>query len=146
MPSRFNPPFSATRWLAVLAPLQRQKSRSQGQSVKPHCSSARSTAVPRPLPAASARVHMPISALRSANPSGPAVAVTGEGAADCDAACGAGETTEFLRQSQILWDAWPDARRPVDGPLFIPGRDHFTIQLDHADAGSDLTLATLALF
>jgi arylformamidase len=61
-------------------------------------------------------------------------------------ACGAGETTEFLRQSQILWDAWPDVRRPVDGPLFIPGRDHFTIQLDHADAGSDLTVATLALF
>jgi arylformamidase len=61
-------------------------------------------------------------------------------------ACGAGETTEFLRQSQILWDAWTNVRRPLDGPLFIPGRDHFTIQLDHADAASDITLATLALF
>jgi arylformamidase len=61
-------------------------------------------------------------------------------------ACGAGETTEFLRQSQVLWHAWADVRRPLDGPLFIPGRDHFTIQLDHADPGSDLTVATLALF
>jgi arylformamidase len=61
-------------------------------------------------------------------------------------ACGTDETTEFLRQTQILWDAWSDVRRPVDGPLFIPGRDHFTVQLDHADAESDLTLATLALF
>jgi len=30
--------------------------------------------------------------------------------------------------------------------LFIPGRDHFTVQLDHADAQSEVTLATLALF
>ena len=35
---------------------------------------------------------------------------------------------------------------PLDGPLFIPGRNHFTVQLDHADRGSDLTLATLALY
>ena len=61
-------------------------------------------------------------------------------------ACGGDETTEFLRQSQILWDAWDDVRLPVDGPLFIPGRNHFTVQLDHADPQSDLTLATLALF
>ena len=61
-------------------------------------------------------------------------------------ACGTDETTEFVRQSQILWDAWTGVRRPLDGPLFIPGRNHFTVQLDHADPASDLTLATLALF
>ena len=61
-------------------------------------------------------------------------------------ACGTDETTEFVRQSQILWDAWTDVRRPLDGPLFIPGGNHFTVQLDHADPGSDLTVATLALF
>jgi arylformamidase len=61
-------------------------------------------------------------------------------------ACGSDETTEFVRQSQILWDAWPEVRRPLDGPLFIPGRNHFTVQLDHADPASDLTAATLALF
>src|SRR4029453_2941253 len=32
-------------------------------------------------------------------------------------ACGTDEPTEFVRQSQILWDAWSDVRRPVDGPL-----------------------------
>ena len=61
-------------------------------------------------------------------------------------ACGTDETTEFVRQSQVLWDAWSGVRRPLDGPLFIPGRNHFTVQLDHADRGSDLTLATLALY
>jgi arylformamidase len=61
-------------------------------------------------------------------------------------ACGTDETTEFVRQSQVLWDAWTDVRRPLDGPLFIPGGNHFTVQLDHADGGSDLTVATLALF
>ena len=61
-------------------------------------------------------------------------------------ACGADETTEFVRQSQLMWEAWPQNRRPLDGPLFVPGADHFTIQLDHARADSDLTRATLALF
>jgi arylformamidase len=60
--------------------------------------------------------------------------------------CGGDETTEFIRQSQILWDAWPANRRPLDAPLFVPGRDHFTIQLDHARSDSELTAATLALF
>ena len=57
-------------------------------------------------------------------------------------ACGADETSEFLRQSQLLWDAWPgNRRRPMDGPLFIPGRNHFSVvQLDYADPRSDLTL------
>jgi len=61
-------------------------------------------------------------------------------------ACGAEETTEFIRQSQLMWDAWPANRRPLDGPLYVPGADHFTIQLDHARADSDITAATLALF
>jgi arylformamidase len=61
-------------------------------------------------------------------------------------ACGADETTEFIRQSQILWDAWPSVRRPLDGPLFVPGTNHFTVQLEHARADTDLTRATLALF
>jgi len=61
-------------------------------------------------------------------------------------ACGTDETSEFVRQSQLLWDAWTDVRRPLDSPLFVPGRDHFTIQLDHAEPRSDVTAATLALF
>jgi len=60
--------------------------------------------------------------------------------------CGADETTEFLRQSQLIWDAWPASRRPAAGPLFVPHRHHYSIVLDHADAESALTRATLALF
>jgi arylformamidase len=61
-------------------------------------------------------------------------------------ACGADETSEFVRQTQLLWDAWPSIRRPVEAPLLVPGRHHFDIVLDHTDAESALTRATLALF
>ncbi|HTP98991.1 MAG TPA: alpha/beta hydrolase [Casimicrobiaceae bacterium] len=61
-------------------------------------------------------------------------------------ACGDRETSEFIRQSRLMWDAWPANRRPADGPLLIPGGDHFSVQLDHADPQSALTRATLALF
>ena len=61
-------------------------------------------------------------------------------------ACGTAETSEFVRQAQILWDAWPEVRQPAGGPLMIPGGDHFTVQLDYADPGSAVMQATLALF
>lgn len=62
-------------------------------------------------------------------------------------AAGADETSEFLRQSQILWDRWP-ANRPggMTGPLFVPGRNHFSVVADYADPASELTRRTLALF
>ncbi len=61
-------------------------------------------------------------------------------------ACGADETSEFLRQSQLLWDAWPDVRRPAGGPLFLPGKHHFSVVMDYGDPESAITRATLALF
>jgi len=61
-------------------------------------------------------------------------------------ACGASETSEFVRQSRLMWDAWPANRRPAEGPLLIRGGDHFSVQLDHADRHSEVTRATLALF
>jgi arylformamidase len=62
-------------------------------------------------------------------------------------AVGADETSEFLRQSQILWDRWP-ANRPAGmaAPMFIPARNHFSVVADYADPASALTRATLALF
>jgi arylformamidase len=62
-------------------------------------------------------------------------------------AVGADETSEFLRQSQLLWDAWP-ANRPAAqrAPLVIPDRHHFNVVLDYADPASALTLATIGLF
>jgi arylformamidase len=62
-------------------------------------------------------------------------------------ACGADETSEFLRQSALIFDAWPGNRpRGANAPLFIPGRHHFNVVLDYADPGSELTRATSALF
>ena len=69
----------------------------------------------------------------------------------CDApiliAVGGRETGEFLRQADLLWEAWPRNRpRGMPGPLVIPDRHHFDVVVDHADAGSALSRATLALF
>jgi len=61
-------------------------------------------------------------------------------------ACGADETSEFLRQTKLLWDAWPGNRRHKDGPMFVPGTDHFSVVAEYADPMSELTQATLALF
>lgn len=62
-------------------------------------------------------------------------------------AVGANETSEFLRQARLLWDAWP-ACRPAgaSAPLFIPARDHFSVVADYGNPESDLTRQTLALF
>jgi arylformamidase len=60
--------------------------------------------------------------------------------------CGANETSEFLRQSQLLWDAWPGNRRPKAAPMFIPGTDHFSVIVEYASPSSALTQATLDLF
>jgi arylformamidase len=62
-------------------------------------------------------------------------------------AVGMDETSEFIRQTRILWDAWP-ANRPAGAnePLMIRGRNHFDVIVDFEAAGSELTRATLALF
>jgi arylformamidase len=62
-------------------------------------------------------------------------------------AAGADETSEFVRQARLLWDAWP-ANRPAGarGPMLIPDRNHFNVVVDYSDADSELTRATLALF
>ena len=61
-------------------------------------------------------------------------------------AVGGAETSEFLRQSQLLWDIWPDNCRPAAGPLIVAGKHHFSVVVDYADPDSELALATLALF
>lgn len=61
-------------------------------------------------------------------------------------AVGADETSEFLRQADLLWDAWPDNRPAgMQRPLGVPERHHFSVVVDYADASSALTRATLAL-
>ena len=62
-------------------------------------------------------------------------------------AAGADETSEFIRQTRLLWDAWP-RNRPAGatGPMLVPARNHFNVVVDLADASSELTRAALALF
>ena len=63
------------------------------------------------------------------------------------AAVGADETTEFVRQTRMLWDAWPPVRPAgAIGPMEIPGRHHYSVVFDYTDGDSALTRATLALF
>jgi arylformamidase len=62
-------------------------------------------------------------------------------------AAGADETSEFVRQTRALWDAWPANRAPgAREPMLIRDRNHFTVVVDFADDGSEITRATLALF
>lgn len=62
-------------------------------------------------------------------------------------AVGADETPEFVRQTDLLWDAWPRNRpQDVAQPMHIAGRQHYSVVLDYVDATSALTQATLALF
>jgi arylformamidase len=60
---------------------------------------------------------------------------------------GADETSEFVRQTRILWDAWPANRPPgARAAMLIPDRNHFNVVVDFAHSDSALTKATLALF
>ncbi|HZI83697.1 MAG TPA: alpha/beta hydrolase [Casimicrobiaceae bacterium] len=62
-------------------------------------------------------------------------------------AAGANETSEFIRQSWLLWERWPECH-PQDrrGPLFVPSRHHFSVVSELGDPASELVRQTLALF
>ena len=62
-------------------------------------------------------------------------------------AVGANETSEFIRQSALLWNAWPSTH-PAGMREFLAIRDrhHFNVVLDYTDAESALAKATTALF
>ena len=62
-------------------------------------------------------------------------------------AAGADETSEFIRQSRGLWQSWPRCRpRTRDGPLFVPGKHHFSVLTEFADPRSELFAATMGVF
>jgi arylformamidase len=62
-------------------------------------------------------------------------------------AVGADETSEFVRQTDLMWDAWPrNHPRGARAPLHIAGRQHYSVVLDYVDPASALTRATLSLF
>jgi arylformamidase len=54
-------------------------------------------------------------------------------------AAGADETAEFIRQSWLLWERWPQCRPSrQEGPLVVPSRHHFSVVSDLGDADSEL--------
>lgn len=62
-------------------------------------------------------------------------------------AVGADETSEFVRQTDLMWEAWPGNHPPgLASPMKIAGRNHYTVVLDYTDPASALTKATLGLF
>lgn len=62
-------------------------------------------------------------------------------------AVGADETREFVRQSQLLRDAWPAQRPPGSNAIMeIAERHHYDVLCDYAEPDSTLARATLALF
>ena len=62
-------------------------------------------------------------------------------------AVGGDEKSEFVRQSDLLFDAWPRNRpNGMTGALRIAGAHHFNVVLDLADAQSALTRAIVGMF
>ena len=62
-------------------------------------------------------------------------------------AAGGDETSEFIRQSWLLWERWPECHPPGRrGPLLLPGKHHFSVISDLADPASELVREALALF
>jgi len=62
-------------------------------------------------------------------------------------AAGADETVEFIRQSRGLWDRWPQCRPAENaGPLFVPGKHHFSVLTEFADPRSELFATAMGMF
>jgi arylformamidase len=62
-------------------------------------------------------------------------------------AAGEDETGEFIRQSRLLWERWPECHPAWrTGPLFVPSRHHFSVLSELGDPQSQLVRETLALF
>ena len=62
-------------------------------------------------------------------------------------ACGADETSEFVRQTDLMWDAWPENHpRGIERPMHVAGRNNYNVVLEYLDPSSALSQATLALF
>ena len=61
-------------------------------------------------------------------------------------AVGSGETSEFGRQSWLLWERWPQCR-PTEArsPLFIADRHHYSVVSELGDGRSELTAAALQM-
>jgi arylformamidase len=60
---------------------------------------------------------------------------------------GARETSEFVRQTHLLWDAWPGCRPAgASAPLLVSEKHHFSVLSDLGNPMSGLSTAIGALF
>ena len=61
-------------------------------------------------------------------------------------AAGEAETSEFIRQSWMLWERWPECHpQGHHGPLFVPERHHYSVISELGDPKSALAREALAL-
>ena len=61
-------------------------------------------------------------------------------------AAGANETGEFIRQSWLLWERWPECHpRGSTGPLLVPDTHHYGVLSELGDPGSELVSQLLGL-
>jgi len=61
-------------------------------------------------------------------------------------AAGARETAEFIRQSWLLWERWPECHpHGRKGPLLVPDTHHYGILSELADPSSELVSQLLGL-
>jgi arylformamidase len=61
-------------------------------------------------------------------------------------AVGADETSEFVRQTDVMWNAWPRQRpRGMRSPVRIAQRHHFSVLPELADERTDLFQSACAL-
>jgi arylformamidase len=60
---------------------------------------------------------------------------------------GEGETSEFVRQSWLLWERWATCHPAGShGPLFVPERHHFSVLSELGDPSSRPVRESLSLF
>ena len=61
-------------------------------------------------------------------------------------AAGGNETSEFIRQSWLLWEHWPECHPSGrKGPLLVPDTHHYGILSELGDPGSELVSRLLGL-
>ncbi|HXX83787.1 MAG TPA: alpha/beta hydrolase [Casimicrobiaceae bacterium] len=61
-------------------------------------------------------------------------------------AAGADETSEFIRQSCLLWERWPECRlRGSKGPMLVRDTHHYGVLSELGDPGSELVSQLLGL-
>jgi arylformamidase len=94
------------------------------------------------VPFLNADLRLDVATARAMSP----VRLSSRAAAPLLLAVGADETSEFVRQSQLQWDAWPSCHPfGASGPLVVPNRHHFSVLSELENPASELFERLFAL-